>query len=201
MTITAPERIYYNSAKTALVKEGDSAAKTLYCKVGDVISAADLVTWKAYFESFGWIGATEAQSAPIQVKSIHVKHDDASGTKRIDLPPRTIIQDVYVQCTEAAAGSPNVDFGEFGGDTDGIMDGLGQPEICDLTSNVFDTTPDFKGRGALITSTNNDDNQRIKARRYYPNGVTLTNTLNSAGTAGEWTIHVLYIILPEIKGV
>lgn len=197
MSIRATGRLYLTAAG-ALVTENDPSGRTLYCNKGDVISDADLVTYKAYFESFGWIGAEALKNATADVKSVHIKHDDASGKMKIELPPRAIIQDIFVQCTEAAAGSPDVDFGEFGGDTDGILDGLGTALTFDTVTDDIDTSADFKGRGALITSTINEDNQRTKTRRYYPNGVTLTNVCNSAGTAGEWDIHILYIVLPEI---
>jgi hypothetical protein len=197
MSIRATARLYL-TADSALVTENDPAGRTLYCNPGDEISDADLVTYKAYFESFGWIGAEAAKEAAMSIKSVQVKHDDASGAVVLELPPRAIIQDVFVICTEAAAGSPDVDFGEFGGDTDGLLDGLGTALVCDTLTAGIDTSADFKGRGALITSTVNEDNQRTKTRRYYPNGVTLTNVCNSAGTAGEWKIFIMYIVLPEI---
>ncbi len=196
----AKERLYFKADGTTLVREGNAEARKLYCNPGDEISAADITSYRSYFESFGWLSQTQG---PIQgyvtFESVHVKHDDASETKTITLPKNSIIQDIFVQCTEAAAGSPDIDFGELGGDTDGILDGLGTAGILDTVAFVQDTSADFKGRGALITSTVNENNIRQKVRKAYPDGVTFTNTKNSAGTAGEWDIHIMYLVLPELN--
>jgi hypothetical protein len=197
LSIRATARLYLTAAG-AIVSENDPSGRTLYCKPGDVISDADLVTYKSYFEAFGWIGTEALKNATVDIKSVHIKHDDASGDCKIDLPSRAIIEDLFVRCTEAAVGSPDVDFGEFGGDTDGLLDGLGTPLIFDAVTSDIDTSANFNGRGELITSTANSESLRTKTRRYYPNGVTLTNVCNSAGTAGEWDVFILYIILPEM---
>jgi len=197
MSIRATERLYLTAA-SALVREGNVNGRTLYCNPGDVISDADLVTYKTYFEAFGWIPLSGAKEATMSIASVRVRHDDATGSVTLVLPPRSVLQDLLVICTEAAAGSPDVDFGEFGGDTDGLLDGLGQSGICDVVAASIDTGPDFKGRGALITSMVNEDSDRTKVRKHYANGVTFFNTCNSAGTAGEWTIHVMYLVLPEL---
>ena len=197
MSIRATERLYL-TAGGALVHENDAAGRTLYCQPGDVISDADLVTYRAYFEAFGWIALAAAKEASVNIASVKMRHDDATGAVTLILPPGSMVQDLFVVCREAAAGSPDVDFGEFGGDTDGLLDGLGQPGICDALTGSIDTSADFKGRGALITSTVNEDSERTKVRKHYASGVTFGNTRNSAGTAGEWTIHVLYLVLPAL---
>lgn len=196
--IRAPERLYFKSDGSTLVREGDAAAVTLYCKRGDIISDADVSTYKTYFEAFGWLPLEADKEAAMSIVSAHIRHDDATGSVTIEIPPRSVIQDIYVRCTEDAAGGPDIDFGELIGDSDGILDGLGQSGICDTVAVAMDTTANFKGRGALI-SVFNEDSQRIKTRKFYLSGMTLTNTCNSAGTAGEWDIHVMYVILPEVE--
>jgi len=182
-----------------LVNGDNHTGATLYCKPGDEISAADIVTYRATFEALGWIQLTKLEPGFVNVVSLKIRHDDATDTRQFSLPARSIILDIFVRCTENAAGDPDIDFGEYGGDRDGLLDGIGQDGVCDLTTSEVDTTGDFKGRGEMLTSVNNEHNARTKILKYFSSNALLTNTCNSAGTAGEWVVTIMYITLPEIS--
>lgn len=196
MSIRAKEILYLTSGG-ALVRENDPAGRTLYCKPGDIISDADVSTYRVYFEAFGWIELAVTKEVSIQIAGVKIRHDDDAGAVRIDLPSRSLIIDVFARCTEAATGSPDIDFGEFGSDTDGLLDGIGQSGICDTEGSEIES-PYFKGRGELITTPIEEDDHRIPVKKYYPAGVSFTNDCNSAGTAGEWLVYIMYVVLPEV---
>jgi len=181
------------------VRQNNPEGVTEYCKPGDVISSADLVTYKSYFEAFGWLKLEDSKEAKINISSVHIRHDDETGAARMVLPDKSLVLDIFVECTEDAAGDPDIDFGEFGGDTDGIIDGLGTSGICDTTDSNLDTAPDYKGLGVYLISLINQNDTRVKKRKYYSKSVMFENVCNSAGTAGEWNVHVMYIILPDFE--
>jgi len=197
MSMRAIERLYLTDTG-ALVRELDPAGRTVYCEVGDIISDADLLTYRSYFEDFNWIPRYQTVELHINTKNARVKHDDPTGTIEIDLPPRSLIQDIYVRCTEEPVGSPDIDIGEYGGDPDGLIDNLGGDGVADDAGEILEDSDDYKGRGDLITATNNESNKKAKKQKYYPLGMKFVNTCNAPGTAGEWVIAIMYIILPEL---
>jgi hypothetical protein len=199
MSMVAPERLYL-TAGGVLVQESNHTGRTVYCEPGDLISSADCLTYKTQLEAFGWIKFAGSEESHIEVQSARVRHDDATGARQIVLPARSQVVDVYVTCTEAAAGSPDMDFGEIAGDTDGLIDGLGTPNICDVLASTLEASPDFRGRGALVTNAENKDSGRIKAQKYYSSGQIFANKNNASGKAGEWIISIAYVVLPEVVG-
>lgn len=134
----------------------------------------------------------------VNITTIRISHDDATGSKSLVLPARTLIQDVFIRCVEDAAGDPDIDFGEIGGDTDGILDGIGQPNRSQTIGEGVDTSPEFLGRGELITQWDSNDTPH-KATKYYASAITLSNTCNSAGTAGVWDIYIMWVALPSVS--
>lgn len=136
------------------------------------------------------------QSADIQVVGIHVAHDDASGSRSLTLPARSLILDAFAVCTETAAGTPNIGFGTAA-DTDGVSSGLGKAGIADTINDVLEDAIEYQGRGAFILKENEDD-VGIKKTKFNAAATVYLNTQSSAGTAGEWDLYILYVVLPAI---
>jgi hypothetical protein len=189
---------YYLRLDGQIVTENDrTAGNVLVASPGDEIP-------DAIAAAAGFNRPAAKREGFIKTVGVHLRHSNSTGAIKIEIPQRSLLLDVFVICTEAAAGTttrPNQDFGEKDGDADGILDGLGQLHVCDVPSTNVELTPDFLGRGALLTSDLNEGPLRTKITKYYPIGVTLQNTCNSPGDgtpAGEWDIYIMYIELPEV---
>lgn len=77
-----------------------------------------------YFEH-GGTGSGDAESSPLPI---------ASNTAFLSLPAGVVLEDVDVIIQTAVTGSTDIDIGDNGGDTDGLVDGsadltLGTPEL------------------------------------------------------------------------
>lgn len=138
------------------------------------------------------------QDAEIKLVGIHVAHDDASGARSLTLPARSLIIDAYAVCTETAEGSPDMGFGTAV-DPDGLFSGLGGVNIADTVGDVIEDTIEYKGRGEFIVNTNNEADLKIKATKFNPAATVYLNSQVSAGTAGEWDLYILYVVLPVIE--
>jgi len=138
------------------------------------------------------------QDAEIKLVGIHVAHDDASGARSLTLPARSLIIDAYAVCTETAAGSPDMGFGTTG-DPDGLFSGLGGVNIADTVGSVLEDTIEYNGRGDFIVNTDNEADLKIKATKFNPAATVYLNSQVSAGTAGEWDLYILYVVLPVIE--
>jgi len=136
------------------------------------------------------------QSSDIQIVGIHVSHDDASGARSLTLPARSLILDAFAICTETAAGSPNMSFGTSL-DTDGVFSGLGESGIGDTIGDVLEESVEYMGRGTFLVKDNQED-LRVKKTKYNVSETVYLNTQESAGTAGEWDLYIMYVILPVI---
>ena len=136
------------------------------------------------------------QSADIKLVGIHVAHDDASGSRSLMLPARSLILDAFAVCTETAAGSPSMSFGTSL-DTDGVFSGLGESGIGDTLGDVLEESVEYLGRGAFLVKDNQED-LRVKKTKYNASATVYLNTQASAGTAGEWDIYIMYVVLPVI---
>ena len=136
------------------------------------------------------------QSADIQLVGIHVAHDDASGSRSLTLPARSLILDAFALCTETAAGNPSMGFGTSL-DTDGVFSGLGTSGIGDTLGDVLEESVEYLGRGAFLVKDNQED-LRVKKTKYNASATVYLNTQASAGTAGEWDIYIMYVVLPVI---
>ena len=137
------------------------------------------------------------EAADIQLVGIHVAHSDDSGSRSLTLPARSLILDAFAVCTETAAGSPSVDFGTSA-DSDGVFSGLGESGRCETSGDVLeDSAYDF-GRGAYIKRTDNEDDLPQKRTKFNTAATIYLNTQSSAGTAGEWDLYILYVVLPAI---
>ena len=136
------------------------------------------------------------QSADIQLVGIHVAHDDASGSRSLTLPARSLILDAFAVCTETAAGSPSMSFGTSL-DTDGVFSGLGESGIGDTLGDVLEESVEYLGRGAFLVKDNQED-LRVKKTKYNASAAVYLNTQGSEGTAGEWDLYILYVVLPVI---
>lgn len=137
------------------------------------------------------------QGADIQIVGIHVAHDDASGSRSLTLPARSLIIDAFAICTETAAGSPSMSFGNSG-DNDGLFSGLGGSGVCDIIGDVLEDVVEYGGRGAYVISANNEADIKIKSTKYNSSANVYLNYQSSAGTAGEWDLYIMYVILPVI---
>lgn len=137
------------------------------------------------------------QTADIQLVGIHVSHDDASGARSLTLPARSLIIDAYAICTETAAGSPSMSFGTAG-DNDGLFSGLGGSGVCDIIGDVLEDIVEYGGRGAFVVQNSNEGDIKIKATKFNASALTYLNYQGSAGTAGEWDLYIMYVILPVI---
>lgn len=138
------------------------------------------------------------QDADIQIVGIHVSHSDGSGSRSLTLPARSIILDAFAICTETAAGSPSISFGTAS-DPDGLLSGLGEETIADTSGDVLDDVTSWGGRGDYIIKTTNEEDLRTKTTKYNAAATTYLNYQGSAGTAGEWDIYIMYVLLPEIE--
>ena len=136
------------------------------------------------------------QSADIQIVGIHVAHDDASGSRSLTLPARSLILDAFAVCTETAVGSPDMGFGTSA-DTDGVFSGLGTSGIGDTSGDVLEESIEYLGRGAFLVKDNQED-LRVKKTKYNASATVYLNTQASAGTAGEWDLYITYVVLPVI---
>lgn len=136
------------------------------------------------------------QNADIQIVGIHVAHDDASGSRSLTLPARSLILDAFAICTETAAGSPSMAFGTSL-DTDGVFSGLGESGIGDTIGDVLEESVEYLGRGAFLIKDNQED-LRVKKTKYNASATVYLNTQDSAGTAGEWDVYIMYVVLPAI---
>lgn len=137
------------------------------------------------------------QAADLQIVGIHVSHDDASGSRSLTLPARSLILDAFAVCTESAAGSPSMDFGTAA-DADGVFSGLGESGVCDNSGDVLEDTDYDAGRGAYIERSDNEDDIGLKRTKFNASASVYLNTQSSAGTAGEWDLYILYVVLPAI---
>lgn len=137
------------------------------------------------------------ESADIKIVGIHVSHDDATGARSLTLPARSLILDAFAICTESAAGSPNIGFGTFS-DPDGLLSGIGAERVADTSGDILEDVDGYAGRGAYIIRMNNEEDLVTKATKYNASATTYLNSQTSAGTAGEWDIYILYVILPAI---
>jgi hypothetical protein len=136
------------------------------------------------------------QAADLKLVGIHVSHDDASGSRSLTLPARSLILDAFAICTESAAGSPSMDFGTSA-DTDGVFSGIGEVDICDMVGDLLEDTVEYQGRGAFMMKENEED-LGMKKTKFNSAAATYLNTQASEGTAGEWDLYILYVVLPEI---
>lgn len=137
------------------------------------------------------------QSADIQIVGIHVSHNDATGSRSLTLPARSLLLDAFAICTESAAGSPSMDFGTFA-DADGVFSGLGEEDTADIAGEVLEDAVDYKGRGDFLVKINNEEDLKVKAAKFGASATVYLNTQASAGTAGAWDIYLLYVVLPAI---
>ena len=137
------------------------------------------------------------QDADIQLVGIHVAHDDASGSRSLTLPARSLILDAFAVCTETAAGSPSMSFGNSG-DNDGLFAGLGESGVCDTLGDILEDVVEYGGRGAFVVQNNNEADIKIKAAKFNSSASTYLNYQGSAGTAGEWDLYIMYVVLPVI---
>lgn len=137
------------------------------------------------------------QAADVQIVGIHVSHDDASGARSLTLPARSLILDAYAICTETAAGSPSMSFGNSG-DNDGLFSGLGESGVCDTLGDILEDVVEYGGRGAFLVQDNNEGDIKIKATKFNSSASTYLNYQGSAGTSGEWDLYILYVVLPVI---
>lgn len=137
------------------------------------------------------------QSADIQIVGIHVAHDDASGSRSLTLPARSLILDAFAICTETAAGSPRVSFGTAG-ESDGVFSGLGGVSVADTIGDVLEDVDSYGGRGAFVVRTDNEADLRTKATKFNSSATVYLNCQESAGTSGEWDLYIMYVILPVI---
>ena len=136
------------------------------------------------------------QNADIQLVGIHIAHDDASGSRSLTLPARSLIIDAFAVCTETAAGSPSMGFGTSL-DTGGVFSGLGESGIGDTIGDVLEESVEYLGRGAFLVKDNQED-LRVKKTKYNASAAVYLNTQGSEGTAGEWDIYIMYVVLPVI---
>ncbi|MFA5130500.1 MAG: hypothetical protein WC477_06350 [Patescibacteria group bacterium] len=137
------------------------------------------------------------QNADIKLVGIHVAHSDASGSRSLTLPARSLILDAFAVCTESAAGSPSVSFGTAV-DRDGLFSGLGGVNVADTAGDVLEDVDSYGGRGDFVVRTDNEADLRTKATKYNASDTVYLNYQGSAGTAGEWDLYIMYVILPVI---
>lgn len=90
-----------------------------------------------------------------------------------------------------------MDFGTFA-DADGVFSGLGEVNAADTAGDILEDAAGYKGRGAFMVKLNNEEDLGIKATKYNASATTYLNTMRSAGTAGEWDLYLLYVVLPAI---
>lgn len=137
------------------------------------------------------------ESADIKIVGIHVAHNDATGARSLTLPARSLILDAFAVCTESAAGSPSMGFGTVA-DPDGLFSGLGCVDTADTAGDVLEDAVEYKGRGDYLVKVNNEEDLKAKATKFNSAATVYLNSQVSAGTAGEWDLYILYVILPEI---
>jgi hypothetical protein len=135
--------------------------------------------------------------ADVQMVGVHVSHSDGSRSRSFTLPARSLILDAFAVCTESAAGSPSMDFGTDS-DPDGLFSGLGESGICDVAADNLEDVDEYAGRGDFIVSGNNAEDLRVKATKFNAAATTYFNTQSSEGTAGEWDLYILYVVLHSI---
>jgi hypothetical protein len=82
-------------------------------------------------------------------------------------------------------------------DTDGLFTGLGESGIGDTFGDVLEESVEYLGRGAFLVKDNQED-LRVKKTKYNASATVYLNTQASAGTAGEWDIYIMYVVLPVI---
>lgn len=138
-----------------------------------------------------------SQDADLKLVGIHVAHDDASGARSLTLPARSLILDAFAVCTESAAGDASMDFGTVA-DPDGVFSGLGEEDAADVLGDVLEDADEYKGRGAFMAKMNNEEDLKLKSTKYNAAATVYLNHQESAGTAGEWDLFILYVILPAI---
>jgi hypothetical protein len=147
--------------------------------------------------------AMTPENIEMKIVGIHISHSDDTGSRSVTLPARSLIIDVGARCTESAGGTtrPSMDFGILGGDTDGILDGLGESGVCDVADDWVETEPEYRGRGALMVNGKNALDILMKTGVFNSTEKTYMLTRANAGTGtvtGEWDIYLIYIMLPVI---
>ncbi len=198
IVMRATARLYL-TAGSALVTENDPAARTLWREPGAEISMTD-----AY--AYGLVPRSDIVTSVVQCAYIAVSHNDDTGEVIVTIPANSLILGALAICVEAAGGTtrPSIDFGEVGGDADGIFDGLGEEGVCDTHLAQLGVTPEGKGLGALIRTQRNEDDLTMKAQRFSMGEQIFQNTQHSAGTGtvtGEWLICILYVVLPSLATI
>jgi hypothetical protein len=138
------------------------------------------------------------QAAYVELVGIHIAHDDASGSRSLTLPARSLILDAFAICTETSAGSPSMSFGNTG-DNDGLFSGLGGSGVCDTLGDILEDVVEYGGRGSYVVNANNEGDIKIKSTKFNASASTYLNYQGSAGTAGEWDLYIMYVMLPVIE--
>lgn len=176
---------------TNVIKIDGAAANTHFAYVRTINS-----TTKTCVVQVPSVGEQSAiTEGVVRTQKVHVAHSDASAAKSIVIPAGSVLMGAWAICTEAAAGSPDVDWGISEGDTDGIFDDLGGN--CATLAAVLGDDPDATGVGVLLFDSQDSAAVQTFKKPHYAAATTFINTQNAAGTGGEWDVYMSYIKLPS----